>query len=146
MTAMTMMRAITPTVTPATERKVIKEINPGLCLDLRYRPPIKYSKDMAIPSAKRRQRQQTSDCACWLGRLVFFRRLHMREENDIAYRGRVGQQHSQTIDPHPFSGGRRHGIFERLNVVLIQHGGILAFYGLVPDLLDKALFLILRII
>jgi len=45
-TAMTTIRAITPTATPAMDRYVMSEMKACFCLARRYRPPMKRSKDI----------------------------------------------------------------------------------------------------
>ena len=44
----------------------------------------------------------------------------MREDNDVADGGGVGQEHDQAVDPYSFAGGRRHAVLQGTDVILVQ--------------------------
>ena len=45
----------------------------------------------------------------------------MREQQHVANRRRIGEQHDQAIDADAEPAGRRHAVLERAQVVLVQH-------------------------
>src|SRR5690606_26216578 len=54
-------------------------------------------------------------------------RTHVREQDDVTDRRRVGQQHHQTVNADALTGGRRHAVFQRPNEVRIKvHGLVIA--------------------
>jgi hypothetical protein len=47
----------------------------------------------------------------------------VREQDDLPYRGHVGEQHHQPIDADALAGGRRQAVFERFRVVGVEVQG-----------------------
>src|SRR5439155_1297197 len=61
--------------------------------------------------------------ACWWMTALARRRglgPEMREQNDLADRRRVGEEHHETVDADPFTRRRRHAVLERADVVLVE--------------------------
>ena len=70
----------------------------------------------------------------------------MREQDHVADRWRVGQQHDQTVDADTFTGCRRHAVFQRADEVGIEMHGFIITGILVTNLRVEALGLILGIV
>src|SRR4051812_9624285 len=47
-------------------------------------------------------------------------RPKQRKQNDVTYRRRIGQQHSEPIDTNSLTGCRRHAMRERSHVVDVE--------------------------
>lgn len=77
--------------------------------------------------------------------LLFFR-THGREQNDVAYGFRAGQQHREPVDTDTKTGGRRHAVFQRFDIVFVEGHGFVVAAGTESGLLNEALFLIDRIV
>src|SRR5215469_7631183 len=71
---------------------------------------------------------------------------HVREQDDVTDRGRVGKEHDQPVDAHAQSRGRRHTVFERAYVVGVVEHRLLVALVLARHLCTKARRLILRIV
>src|SRR5262245_65381094 len=57
---------------------------------------------------------------------IFLRfRAHVREEDHVADRMLICQDHDQAVDPDPFATGRRHPVRERADVILVEHHRLL---------------------
>ena len=70
----------------------------------------------------------------------------MGEQQDIADRWRIGEQHHQTIDTDTFAGGGRQAVFQGADVVGIEVHGFGIAGVLFLHLGEKALGLILGIV
>ena len=66
----------------------------------------------------------------------------MREEDDVADRGSVGQEHYQTVNAYALAGGRRHAIFQSPDEILIQYRENFVIITPFVDLFLETLFLI----
>src|SRR5215218_1107049 len=53
-------------------------------------------------------------------RVSFAARPHQREQDDVANRGAVGQQHDETVDANSFTGRGRQAVFEGPDVVVVH--------------------------
>src|SRR5690242_20224905 len=71
---------------------------------------------------------------------------HLREEDHIADRGLIGQEHDQAIDADPLPRRRRHAVLERAAEVLVVVHGLVVARALGLDLLGEARPLIERIV
>src|SRR5688572_17835685 len=98
--AIAMMSAITPTVTPRVETSEITEMKTCRRLANKYRSASCSSKGIRL-------------------RLVALR-AHEREQDHVANRRRVGEQHDESIDADPLTAGRRHAVLERAHVVFVH--------------------------
>jgi len=65
-----------------------------------------------------------------------------REEDDVANRLRIGEQHRQAIDADSFAGGRRHSMSKRANVIEVDL--LRNFVATLRDLREEAAFLSAR--
>src|SRR3989338_3292237 len=55
--------------------------------------------------------------------------LHQWKQNDITNRRLVGQDHHEAVDPDPLAGGRRHPLFQAMDVVLVVRHRLLVPLG-----------------
>src|SRR5687767_7626137 len=53
-----------------------------------------------------------------------WQRTQQREEDDVADRRAVGEEHGQPVDPDPLPRRRRHAVFEGAHVVLVVDVGL----------------------
>jgi hypothetical protein len=44
----------------------------------------------------------------------------MRKQDNFPNRGRIGEQHNQSVDSDAFAGRRWHSIFQRLDVIIVH--------------------------
>src|SRR5690554_1828695 len=98
MTAITVISAMTPRKIPPTAMSVIRERKRPLRRDARYRRAMYHSN-------------------CFTAAPSF--RSHGGEQDDVADRGLVGQQHHQAVHPDPDAAGRRHAVLQRPDVVFV---------------------------
>ena len=70
----------------------------------------------------------------------------MREQQHVADRGRIGEQHHQTVDADALAGGRRHAVLQRADVVLVELHGLLVPGFFLRHLFAKAFGLILGVV
>src|SRR5512139_2351058 len=71
---------------------------------------------------------------------------HLREQDDVADRGRVGQQHHQAVDPDAAAAGGRQAVFERADEVGVVVHRLLVAGLLLPHLFHEALGLVLGVV
>src|SRR6185503_16678119 len=73
-------------------------------------------------------------------------RTHVREQDHVADRRAVGEEHHEPVDAEPGPRGRRQAVLERADVVgVVVHRFLLSGF-LEPRLVAKALRLVLRIV
>src|ERR1700687_4930329 len=132
-----MARAITSVATPAaspiTENAVTRRSTAGRYGDRKYRLATNHSNFML-----------NSLRLAALLRIGWRFRTQLREQNDVADRRRVRQEHRQTIDADAFARGRRHAVAQRTYVVPVDLFGNRV--STLRDLRAKATFLLYRII
>ena len=76
---------------------------------------------------------------------LFFR-LHRREENDVADRRAVGEEHDETIQPHSEAARGRQAVLEGVDKVLVHLRVLVSRRALGFHLLEHTLFLIDRVV
>ena len=73
-------------------------------------------------------------------------RAHVRKQQHITNRGRIGEQHYQAVNANPLTRGRRHTVLQRTNIILVKMHGLKITGILVPDLLTKTFRLVFGIV
>ena len=73
-------------------------------------------------------------------------RPQVREQQDVANRWLVGEQHHHPVDPDAETGGRRHAVFERADIVGVEEHRLLIARTLARRLLAKPRGLVVRIV
>lgn len=73
-------------------------------------------------------------------------RAHVREQDHVADRRRVGQQHHQAVDADAFAGGRRHAVFQGIDEVGVVVHRLVVAGVLLLDLQHEALGLVLGVV
>src|ERR1051325_8115839 len=102
-------------------------------------------------SGSRRCRQATSHSnprvrTAWAALSLRALRAHEREQDDVADRRLIAEQHRQPIDADAFAGGGRQPVLQRAAVVLVVVHRLLAALRLGVDLAREARALIGRVI
>src|SRR5688572_32840466 len=72
-------------------------------------------------------------------------RPHQRKQDDVADRRAVGEQHDQPVDADAFSGGGRHAVFERPDVILVHRVRLFVAASAAAELLLEASALLRRV-
>src|SRR5688572_14537644 len=120
-TPSTTISAITPTATPPVAMTVWSDANFEDRRDRRYRPAIRRSSRVGHrriapnPAAGASAPPLFSSTAVPL--TVLGLRPHRGEQDHVANRGLVGDQHDQPVDADTDAAGGRHPVFERPDVV-----------------------------
>ena len=73
-------------------------------------------------------------------------RPHVREQDHVADRVFVGQQHDEAVDADADAGGGRHAVAEGTDVVFVEDHRLLVAAFALGHLIDKAFVLLLRIV
>src|SRR4051794_3863967 len=72
--------------------------------------------------------------------------LEGREEHHFADRSLTGQEHREAVDPDADPTGRRHPVFERIDVVRVERWRVLVTRGGVADLLLETRALVVGVV
>src|SRR3989338_9380982 len=71
---------------------------------------------------------------------------HLREEDDVADRGLIREQHHEAVNADPLARRRRHSIFQRAQEILVHVAGFHVAGGFRVGLLLEALALVNRVV
>ena len=101
-TESTIIKAVTPTVIPATEINVMTEIKDVLLLAFMYLSPMNHSYPTALRDSPLFQRWVRGDFG-----LLF---PEERKEYHVPYGRRIRQEHDEPVYAYALSGGSRHAV------------------------------------
>src|SRR3990172_1163763 len=138
MTESTIIKAVTPTVIPATEINVMTEIKDVLLLAFMYLSPMNHSYPTSLRDSPFFQRGVRGDFG------LFF--PEERKEYHVPYGRRIRQEHDEPVYAYALSGRRRHAVLQCPQKILVHWLGLFVSRLPFPYLLLEPLPLVYRVV